>query len=96
MTAAPAFAPSTWNCTLAIPALSEADALTTTVPFTVALFAGAVIETVGVGGGGGPDCGLFTVIFSTTLEAAFPDVSVAIAATVWLPFGAVVVSHAKL
>jgi len=47
VTALPALAPSTWNCTLAIGALPDALALTVTVPDTVAPLAGAVIETVG-------------------------------------------------
>lgn len=43
----PAFAPSNWNCTLATPTLSEAFAVTLTVPETVLPAAGEVIETVG-------------------------------------------------
>src|SRR5882672_824976 len=52
-------APSSWNCTPATPTLSEALALTATVPDTVAPFAGAVRLAVGgvVSGGGA----LFTV-----------------------------------
>ena len=48
MSSEPRFAPSSRNCTLATPTLSEAVALTVTaVPPTTALAAGAVIVTVG-------------------------------------------------
>src|SRR5207248_3290088 len=40
-------APSSRNCTPATPTLSEASAVTFTVPLTVALLAGAVMLTVG-------------------------------------------------
>jgi len=49
VTALPRFTPSSMNCTLAIPTLLEAFAETVTVPETVALAAGAVMETVGGG-----------------------------------------------
>jgi hypothetical protein len=45
--AAPVFALSTLNCTLATATLSLALALRLTVPESVALAAGEVIETVG-------------------------------------------------
>ncbi len=53
---------SSRNCTPTTPTLSEALAVTVTVPFTVAPLAGAVILTVGgvVSGGGGGGA-LFTV-----------------------------------
>src|SRR5690349_16973269 len=44
---APRFAPSSLNCTPATPTLSLALAVIDTTPDTVALFAGAVIDTVG-------------------------------------------------
>lgn len=43
----PMLVPSTLNCTPATPTLSDAVAATLTVPDTVELFAGEVIETVG-------------------------------------------------
>ena len=47
VSAAPELTPSTWNCTLAIPTVDAAVALTVTVPDTVAPPAGALIDTVG-------------------------------------------------
>jgi len=47
VTALPTLLPSTWNCTLAMPTLELAVALTVTAPETVAPAVGAVIETVG-------------------------------------------------
>jgi hypothetical protein len=75
----PRFAPSTWNCTLATPTLSDAFAVTETTPVTVAPFAGAVKDTVGgvVSGGGA----LFTVNIiplldiPETLTITFPEVA---------------------
>ncbi len=77
VSADPRFAPSTWNCTLAMPTLSEAVALTVIVPLTVALFAGVVIATLG-----GVTSLLFTVTVTPVLVVAFPEVSVAIAVSV--------------
>jgi len=77
VSAAPTFAPSTCNSTLAIPALAEAVAFTVIVPLTVALLAGEVIETVG-----GVAVVLLTVTVTTALVAAFPDVSTATAESV--------------
>jgi hypothetical protein len=91
VSADPTFPPSTCNCTLATPTLSEAVAFTVIVPFTVALFAGEVIETVG-----GVVSALFTVTFTAALTPAFPDMSFATAVSVWLAFETVVVSHEKL
>ncbi|HTP44344.1 MAG TPA: hypothetical protein VMJ13_07245, partial [Candidatus Acidoferrum sp.] len=91
VSAAPTFAPSTCNCTLATPTLSEAVTLTVTVPFTVALLAGDVIETVG-----GVVSALFTVTVTTALVAAFPAASFATAASVWLAFETEVVFQEKL
>ena len=47
VSSAPRFAPSSLNCTPATAPLSVALALTATLPFTVAPWAGAVSETVG-------------------------------------------------
>ena len=47
MSKLPRFAPSSRNCTLATPTLSEAFAVTVIVPLTVAPFAGEEIDTVG-------------------------------------------------
>src|SRR2546427_8842183 len=47
VTSAPNATPSTRNCTPATPTLSEAVAVTATVPLTVAPFAGAVTLTAG-------------------------------------------------
>ena len=47
VSSAPRFAPSSLNCTPATLTLSDAVAVTVTVPETVAPAAGAVIETVG-------------------------------------------------
>jgi len=78
VSAAPEFAPSTWNCTLAIPMLEDAVAVTVMVALTVVPLAGAVIETVG----GVVPPGLFTVIETPALVVLFPAVSVAIAVSV--------------
>ena len=55
VSSAPMFAPSSRNCTPTTPMLSEASALTVTMPDTVAPPAGAVMVTVGgvVSAGGG-------------------------------------------
>jgi len=71
--------------------LSEAVALTVTVPLTVALFAGEVIETVG-----GVVSALFTVTFTLALVAVFPAASFASAVSVWLAFETDVVFQEKL
>jgi hypothetical protein len=89
LSAAPTLAPSTWNCTLATPTLSDAFAVTLTVPDAVAPFAGAVIDTVG-GVPGGP---LFTVTVTLALVAETPAVSFAIAVSVCAPLLALVVSQ---
>jgi len=75
----PRLAPSTWNCTLATPTLSLAFAVTETVPFTVAPFAGAVIDTAG-----GVVSGLLllTVTVTVALVVLLPAASFAIALTV--------------
>jgi len=91
VSAEPTFAPSTWNCTLATPTLSEAVALTVTVPLNVALFAGDVIETVG-----GVVSLLLTVTFTPALVVLFPAESFATAVSVWLPFETDVLLHEKL
>ena len=47
VSSAPRFTPSILNCTPATATLSDAVAVIATVPDTVALFAGAVTDTVG-------------------------------------------------
>ena len=47
VTTAPTLEPSTWNCTLATPTLSDAVAVTVIVPETVAPETGELIATVG-------------------------------------------------
>src|SRR5439155_150187 len=47
VTAAPALTPSNWNCTPATPTLSEALAVTVSVPETLAPEAGELMLTVG-------------------------------------------------
>ena len=78
---APAFAPSSWNCTPAIPMLLDAEAVTFVVPETVAPGAGNIMETVVVGGGGVvlPDRGTIpqfgvpaNPLFSTVLQFVAP------------------------
>ena len=91
VSADPTFVPSTFNCTLATPTLSEAVAFTVIVPLTVALLAGEVIETVG-----GVVSALFTVTFTAELTPVFPDISFAMAVSVWLPFETEDVSQEKL
>jgi hypothetical protein len=76
---------------LATPTLSEAVALTVTLPLTVALFAGEVIETVG-----GVVSELLTVTFTLALVAEFPAASFATVVSVWLPLETEVVFHEKL
>src|ERR1700736_6314229 len=88
--AAPRFTPSSWNCTLATPTLSEAFAVTVTVFETVAPFAGTTTDTVGRVVSG---VVLFTVTVTTPLVAVFPAPSFAIALTVWELLLVFVVSH---
>jgi hypothetical protein len=78
----PKLAPSSWNCTLATPTVLAAVAVTEIVPFTVAPFAGAVIDTVG----GGVFVVLFTLTETWALVAEFPAASFATAVRMWLPF----------
>ena len=79
----PKFAPSSRNCTLATPTLSEAVAVTDTVLEIVAPFAGAVMDTVG---GVVSGVVLFTVMLTAALVVEFPAASVATAVRAWLPF----------
>src|SRR5438034_60042 len=89
-------APSSLNCTPAMPTLSVAFALTVMDPLTVAPFAGAVMDTVGgvVSGGGVPPPPLhvgapdgFTGLVASLLivtgadAVQLPEVSVATACT---------------
>ncbi len=79
-------APSSLNCTLAIPAEPVAEAETiTALPLTVAPFAGAVMETDGAV--------LLTITEIPAAVALFPAVSVATAESVWAPLDAAVVFH---
>jgi hypothetical protein len=87
VSAAPRFAPSSWNCTLATLTLSVAVAVTATVPETVAPPAGEVIETAG---GVVSLVVLSTVTETFALVAEFPAASAATALIVWLPFDSVV------
>jgi len=73
---------SSWNCTLATLTLSVAFADTVTVADTVAVFAGAVSETVG-GVVSGVVLSTFTV--SAALVVELPAPSVAVAVRTWLP-----------
>src|SRR6266516_207980 len=79
----PLLTPSSWSCTPATPTLSEALAVTVTVPDIVAPFAGEVMLTVGGvvsgGGGGGP---LATVTVTGAEVARLPAASRAIAVMV--------------
>ena len=68
---APRFAPSTRNCTPTTPTVSDAFAVTATVPETVEPFAGAVTETVG--GVVSEDVVVVNVLFEPT--ASFPAAS---------------------
>src|SRR5438093_6210998 len=70
VSSAPRLAPSTRNCTPATPILSEAEALTVTVPDTVAPDAGALMLTEGgvVSGGGGDEPPLVTSKASTRIQ----------------------------
>jgi hypothetical protein len=70
--AAPKLEPSAWNCTLAIPTLDDAVAVTVIVPLSVAPEAGDVIETVGFPA-------LSTVIETAALVAVLLSLSVATA-----------------
>jgi len=84
----PTLAPSTRNCTLATPTLSEALAETETAPETVAALAGAEMETVG---GVVSGVELLTVTVTEALVVEFPAASLATAVRVWEPLLAVVV-----
>jgi hypothetical protein len=90
VSALPTFAPSSWNCTLATPMLSEAFAVTLTVPETVAPAAGALIETVGAVVSG---VVLLTVTVTAALVVELPAPSFAITLSVCAPFVAEVVFH---
>ena len=72
------------------PTLSEADALIATVPLTVALFAGAVIDTLGAVLSGS---GLFMVTVTAEDCPTLPEASYAFAVKVELPFASAVVSQ---
>jgi hypothetical protein len=84
----PTFAPSNWNRTLATATLSDAFAVTFTVPETVDPLAGAVIDTVG---GVVSGVALFTVTVTAALVVELLAMSVAIARNVCVPLVAVAV-----
>jgi len=86
VSAPPISDPSTSNCTLAIPTLDEALAVTVMVPDTLAPEAGDVIDTVG-----GFPVELFTVIETAGLVALFFAASVATAVRECLPADRVLV-----
>src|SRR5262249_32931542 len=90
VSSAPRLAPSSLNCTPATPTLSEALAVTATVPETVAPFAGAgrVTEGGGVSGGGA----LLTVTV-TDAELLIPAASRAVAESVCVPLATAAVFH---
>ena len=85
LSAGPLLTPSTWSCTLAMPTLEEALAVTVIVPISVAPFVGEVMETVG------GVTALFTVIETPALVVLAFAVSVAMAVTVCLPLLSVAV-----
>ena len=91
VSAEPTFAPSSCSCTLAMPSLSEAVALTVIVAFTVALLDGELIDTVG-----GMLLELLTVTFTPVLVVLLPAESLATAVSVWLPLETEVLLHEKL
>lgn len=70
MIATPVFAPSTLNCTLATATLSDAVAVTFTVPESVAFAAGDVTETLGA------TVSATVVDVMSTLVTEFPPESV--------------------
>jgi hypothetical protein len=90
VSAAPLLTPSTRNCTLAMPIVEDAVAVTEIVALTVAPFAGEVIETVG-----GAVLVLFTVIETPALVVLVFAVSVATAFNVCAPLLSVVVFKDK-
>jgi hypothetical protein len=83
----PKSTPSSRNCTLAMPILLEALAVTVTVLETVAPDAGEVMDTVG----GGVVLVLLTVMDMPALVVLVPEVSLATAVSVCFPFTRVVV-----
>ena len=86
MSSEPILAPSTRNCTPATPTLSEAEALTVTVPETVAPDAGAVRLTEG-----GVVSAFDTVTVTADEVVRLPAASRAVAVRVCEPFPTVVV-----
>jgi hypothetical protein len=80
---APRLAPSSWNCTLAIPIPLAALAVTVAVPRSKLAAAGAVMDTVGAW--------LLTVTETAVDVVVLPAVSLAIAVRLWLPPAKVVV-----
>ena len=90
----PKFEPSTKNCTLVTPTLSEALALRVVTPETVAPLDGAVMATVG--GVVSPEVVLLTVTVTLALVAVFPAASLAMARKVCGPLLAVAVFQEKL
>src|SRR5438552_996807 len=75
VSSAPRFAPSNANWTPTTPTLSEASAVTDTLPATVAPPAGAVIVTVGfVASGTGGAIGLFMSLWTSACVSARPEI----------------------
>ena len=89
MSSAPVAAPFTRNWTPATPTLSEAVALSVTVPETVVPAAGAVIDTVGGVVSGGAV--LLTVTVMAVLVVWFPAASRARGRELYEPFATAVV-----
>src|SRR6185295_2632717 len=85
VSSAPTFAPSTLNCTPAIPTLSFASAVIDTAPETVVPAGGAVIVAVGA------VRSLSTVTLTATDDFTLPAASRATEVRVWAPFAAVFV-----
>ncbi len=85
MSAAPTLLPSTRNCTLCTPTLSDAVAVSVVVPATSEPAAGALRDTVGAV--------LSTVTLTLAEVLVLPAASRATALIVWLPVDSVVVSR---
>jgi hypothetical protein len=87
VTAGPALVPSTLSCTLVV--FADAVAVTVTVPETVAPETGEVMETLG--GTGGTELALLTLMEMPALVAVWPVNALALAVSEWLPLERVVV-----
>ena len=87
VTVGPALVPSTLSCTLVV--FADAVAVTVTVPETVAPETGEVMETLG--GTGGTELALLTLMEMPALVAVWPVTALALAVSEWLPLERVVV-----